>query len=139
MYSAVISVNLMATHKSGEKLITDEYEKLITYNKLPFYKYVYFDVHLECANQKFEKVNPLIEKLSPQLTNFSFFLKNTDTQKVLSTQKGVFRTNCLDCLDRTNLVMTKLAAVVLQLQFDLLGLDLQKVPFLTRISPVLAL
>ena len=115
MYSAVISVNLMATHKSGEKLITDEYEKLITYNKLPFYKYVYFDVHHECANQKFEKVNPLIEKLSPQLTNFSFFLKNTDTQKVLSTQKGVFRTNCLDCLDRTNLVMTKLAAVVLQL------------------------
>jgi hypothetical protein len=53
----------MAVNKSDEKCITDEYEKLIKHNKLDFYKYVYFDFHKECHNQKFEKVNPLIKSL----------------------------------------------------------------------------
>jgi hypothetical protein len=32
---------------------------------------------------------------------------------VAGMQKGVFRTNCLDCLDRTNLVQSKVAYEVL--------------------------
>ena len=63
VYTRIISVNLMAVNKSDEKCITDEYEKLIKHNKLDFYKYVYFDFHKECHNQKFEKVNPLIKSL----------------------------------------------------------------------------
>ena len=49
-YQTIISVNLMARDKSGERIITDEYEKLIKNNQLDFYKYVYFDVHKECKN-----------------------------------------------------------------------------------------
>lgn len=55
----------MARDKSGERIITDEYEKIIKNNELDFYKYVYFDVHKECKNQRFEKVNPLIDLLNP--------------------------------------------------------------------------
>ena len=29
----------MATNKSGEKIITDEYEKILKHNDLSFYKY----------------------------------------------------------------------------------------------------
>lgn len=35
---------------------------------------------------------------------------------VLSQQEGIFRTNCIDCLDRTNVVQSLIAKVVLQNQ-----------------------
>ena len=34
------------------------------------------------------------------------------------TQDGVFRTNCIDCLDRTNVVQSLLARKSLQEQFQ---------------------
>lgn len=39
---------------------------------------------------------------------------NTENDvKIISTQKGVFRNNCVDCLDRTNVVQTVLARQML--------------------------
>ena len=35
---------------------------------------------------------------------------------VLNSQTGVFRTNCIDCLDRTNVVQSLLAKRMLQIQ-----------------------
>lgn len=35
---------------------------------------------------------------------------------VLSQQEGVFRTNCIDCLDRTNVVQGLLARIILETQ-----------------------
>ncbi len=37
---------------------------------------------------------------------------------VMSLQDGVFRTNCIDCLDRTNVVQSLLARRNLQEQFQ---------------------
>ena len=36
----------------------------------------------------------------------------------VSTQKGVFRTNCIDCLDRTNVVQSLLSKRSLQQQLE---------------------
>ena len=55
-YQNIISINLMATNKSGEKVITDEYEKILKHNDFSFYKYIYifrydyFDFHKKCHN-----------------------------------------------------------------------------------------
>jgi hypothetical protein len=38
---------------------------------------------------------------------------NNSSVKILSLQKGVFRSNCIDCLDRTNVVQTVFARQVL--------------------------
>jgi len=46
---------------------------------------------------------------------FSYFMSQDTSTK--SVQSGVFRTNCVDCLDRTNVVQSMLAARVLQQQF----------------------
>jgi hypothetical protein len=35
---------------------------------------------------------------------------------MLSQQEGIFRTNCIDCLDRTNVVQGLVAKIVLQNQ-----------------------
>ncbi|ESO85125.1 hypothetical protein LOTGIDRAFT_130995, partial [Lottia gigantea] len=37
-------------------------------------------------------------------------------------QRGVFRVNCIDCLDRTNVVQTAIARIVMETQFRKLGL-----------------
>lgn len=38
------------------------------------------------------------------IKNFGFYMEDLKTHKVLSVQHGVFRVNCMDCLDRTNFV-----------------------------------
>ena len=44
-----------------------------------------------------------------------------DAHGVVCTQKGVFRVNCIDCLDRTNVVQTAIARWVLVNQLTKLG------------------
>jgi hypothetical protein len=48
---------------------------------------------------------------------FSYFVMKKDGS-VISQQEGVFRTNCMDCLDRTNVVQNLLARVSLQHQLE---------------------
>lgn len=45
---------------------------------------------------------------------------------MVKTQKGVVRTNCLDCLDRTNYVQTKVAIHTLELILKTLGISIHK-------------
>jgi phosphatidylinositol 4-phosphatase len=40
----------------------------------------------------------------------------------MSQQRGVFRVNCIDCLDRTNVVQSALARAVLESQLETLAL-----------------
>lgn len=50
---------------------------------------------------------------------FQFFFRYFAISKdgnVLSQQEGVFRTNCIDCLDRTNVVQGLLARIILETQ-----------------------
>ncbi len=46
-------------------------------------------------------------------------------EDVLSTQKGVFRVNCIDCLDRTNVVQSAFARYVLGRQLGAVALLVQ--------------
>lgn len=43
------------------------------------------------------------------------------------TQKGIVRTNCLDCLDRTNFFMTKVSAMLFDFMMKHLDVDLNQV------------
>ena len=52
------------------------------------------------------------------------FLRQIFKRQVLMSlnfQTGVFRVNCIDCLDRTNVVQSMLARVVLETQLVKLG------------------
>lgn len=46
---------------------------------------------------------------------FSYFAK-TKNDEFQSQQTGVFRTNCIDCLDRTNVVQSLFAKRILEKQ-----------------------
>ena len=63
-----------------------------------------FDFHDKCKTS-YDNVSELIGMLSPELERMGLFHRDS-TGKVISTQIGTVRTNCLDCLDRTNLVQS---------------------------------
>lgn len=58
---------------------------------------------------------------------FSYYSENLSEKCVMTTQKGVFRTNCLDCLDRTNLVQSKIAYEILGAVLSKCGFDLPSI------------
>ena len=83
-----------------------------------------WDFHHECKGMKFENVSKLITLIGKgEWDHIGYFQANVVTASingqrkqqwsVLKQQKGVFRTNCIDCLDRTNVVQAAFAQHVL--------------------------
>ena len=114
-YHRVICVNLMSAKKKSEQSLTEQFEQLIQESQINGVKYEFFDFHYACKAQKYENVDSLIEKLASVVENSRFFAaKVKQDPHLIFVQQGVLRVNCLDCLDRTNLVQTKFAALMLQ-------------------------
>uniref|UniRef100_A0A0N5AB61 SAC domain-containing protein n=1 Tax=Syphacia muris TaxID=451379 RepID=A0A0N5AB61_9BILA len=80
-----------------------------------------FDFHFYCRALRFQKVELLISALNEQLRSISFCWVDK-TNKMVCEQTGVIRTNCVDCLDRTNVVQGAIAHAVCLLQLQKLGL-----------------
>lgn len=68
----------------------------------------------------FENVSILVNALTTVLADMSYCW--CDKQGTICMQKGIFRVNCIDCLDRTNVVQTALGKAVMEMQFSKLGL-----------------
>lgn len=97
--------------------------------------YLYFDFHHECKGLRFDRISLLVEKLATALEDMSWYHSvnpdsstyallqpnSADTQ-VLTKQTGVVRTNCMDCLDRTNVAQAALARWVLNRQLRKVGI-----------------
>ena len=47
------------------------------------------------------------------LRRYQYFLMSNNDGTILKLQRGVMRTNCMDCLDRTNVVQSVVARAVL--------------------------
>lgn len=110
-HKRVLCINLMHKTKS-EQILTEAFENLIQKNNLENVRYEFFDFHAACKGQKFENLEFLTSKLTDIVENFKFFAEQIKKdQKILLQQEGTVRINCLDCLDRTNVVMTKMAAI----------------------------
>ncbi|OQR96909.1 phosphatidylinositide phosphatase SAC1 [Thraustotheca clavata] len=70
--------------------------------------YVWFDFHHECRNMKWSNLSKLMDQVGDCFSKYNWFEADRDG-RVLKKQKGVFRVNCMDNLDRTNVVMSLLA------------------------------
>lgn len=84
-------------------------------------EYAEFDFHKEArVAGGIESVRDLIRRdrnLGGKLEDFGYCLLGTgeksEVPSLIHTQEGVFRTNCLDCLDRTNVVQDILSLLAL--------------------------
>ena len=79
-----------------------------------------FDVHRECKGMKYENIKKLIDSLELFLNRAGYYWSGTDG--LLISQKAVVRTNCMDCLDRTNVVQCAIARYMMNIQLLKLGL-----------------
>lgn len=75
-------------------------------------RYESFDFHAECRRLRWDRLNMLLDRLTHELEQMGYFLLLEDGTLLLA-QDGVFRTNCIDCLDRTNVVQSMIAKRVL--------------------------
>lgn len=69
---------------------------------------------------RFENVSALIEALGPEIVKMGFHWR--DAKGPICNQNAVFRVNCMDCLDRTNVVQTAIGRAVLESQLVKVGL-----------------
>ncbi|XP_055807678.1 phosphoinositide phosphatase SAC8 [Solanum dulcamara] len=116
-YGNVIAVDL--TNKQGDEgLLSAAYATEI--QKLSSVRYVSFDFHHCCGGSNFDNIQLLYDQISEDFEKNGYFLIDTE-EKILLEQRGVVRSNCIDCLDRTNVTQSYLARKSLDCQLQRLG------------------
>lgn len=128
-YQRVLCVNLLCLDKRGEDDLTYGFEKLVKDTNYKELRYEFFDVHCAAKGQKFEHCNYLVtQKVQGIIRGFGFYQEDmTGAGTVNSLQNGIIRVNCLDNLDRTNLIQSKIAYQALNSMLDKLGFDVKKI------------
>ncbi|CCA69257.1 related to SAC1-recessive suppressor of secretory defect [Serendipita indica DSM 11827] len=114
-YGPVSCVNL-AEQTGKEGPITDAFRETMNGLGLQGAKYNEWDFHRECRGMRYENISKLIHKLERTFEQQGFYWTSGST--ILARQKGVFRVNCIDCLDRTNVVQSAFARHVLATQLE---------------------
>ena len=127
-YNLIYFINLLNQTKKGEALIISNFEKQIKFRKSnKSFRYYYFDMQNECPRDDYSKIDYLMQNLEIPLNIFQFFSEDLNTHEILKHQKGTTRTNCLDCLDRTNVIQTRISWLVLQKMLYYLNLNVQDI------------
>jgi len=126
-YEKILGINLMNVNKPGEQIITQSYESQIKLNKLKSVRYIFFDFQNECKHDNYDQIDNMLDNLNVVFNIFKFFCQNINTKEIPKEQVGIVRTNCLDCLDRTNVIQTRVAWRMLELQLTFLNINTEGV------------
>lgn len=77
-------------------------------------QFEWFEFHSACRGMKFENVSILVHLMTPFVVASGY--TTLDHSKRTTSQSGIIRTNCMDCLDRTNVVQSAIGQYVLTQQ-----------------------
>uniref|UniRef100_A0A8C7TMA0 SAC domain-containing protein n=1 Tax=Oncorhynchus mykiss TaxID=8022 RepID=A0A8C7TMA0_ONCMY len=119
IYGKQTILNLV-NQKGSEKPLEQAFAKMVSGMENGMIKYVAFDFHKECSRMRWDRLNILVDNVAETQDEYSYFMVDTEG-KVLSQQKGTFRSNCMDCLDRTNVIQSMLARRSIQSQLQRMG------------------
>ncbi|XP_074527766.1 synaptojanin-1 isoform X3 [Halichoeres trimaculatus] len=122
LYGKQVIINLLGS-KEGEHMLSKAFQSHLKASEhASSVKMVNFDYH---ANVRGGKADKLHSVLKPYLSKFieecGFFYYSGETG-ITRSQGGTIRTNCLDCLDRTNSVQAFFALEMLPKQLEEMGL-----------------
>ena len=134
---SIVFVNLI-DKKKDQGLLGDAFErallKLEEEDKeaglrpdLPELEHVWFDFHHECRNMQWQNLDKLLAEVDDAFVDHGYFHLGPDGD-VVGLQDGVIRTNCMDCLDRTNVVQSIIARRSLLVQLHAVGQTEVKIP-----------
>lgn len=144
-YGDIFVVNLLSEEKPQEVQITNQYMYHIDHsdlNKKPeksnvvesaehlHLRHVNYDFHAQTRGPNgYEAASGIRKWIESSAIAFEYFLCEETReiiqrdgkdhvvfgQNVILNQAGIFRTNCLDCLDRTNLVQTIISQMAIEI------------------------
>ncbi|RMZ82968.1 hypothetical protein DV737_g1831, partial [Chaetothyriales sp. CBS 132003] len=117
-------VRTLVSSPPGSALADGKNDALQTFDRL---HYVYFDFHHETKGLRWHRAELLLNDLSAGLRKGQYFrgvemLGDPGRLEMRTQQTAVVRTNCMDCLDRTNVVQSMLGRWALAQQFSDLGI-----------------
>jgi phosphatidylinositol-bisphosphatase len=123
-YGRLVICNLLGTSligsKEGEAMLSNEYQKHHEKSGHLDVPHIVFDYHLECRGGNQINLSKLKERIDKCCKHFGLFYASGD--EIVKEQYGVIRTNCIDCLDRTNSVQTFIGLDILHEQIKIIGL-----------------
>jgi len=128
-YRQVVCVSLVNLHGS-EGVLADAFQRHLALDSPRdcvdsqsedcLVRLIAFDFHEHCAGKEYERgLTSLMTLLKKDIHKFGVFVSSNDdctAEHGVNTQRGVFRVNCVDCLDRTNVVQSAVARVALGMQ-----------------------
>ncbi|GAA89592.1 SacI domain and endonuclease/exonuclease/phosphatase family protein [Aspergillus luchuensis IFO 4308] len=141
-YGAIHVVNLLSELKPGEYSLTTRFRNHLQNSPLnkhssdhTLLQVTEFDFHAEARGPLGYGASAQIrQEIFDSLQGFAYFQSGeigpvalydkhhaSRNAPVILQQEGVFRTNCLDCLDRTNLVQTIISSMALEIFFSQQG------------------
>uniref|UniRef100_A0A7N0VES1 SAC domain-containing protein n=1 Tax=Kalanchoe fedtschenkoi TaxID=63787 RepID=A0A7N0VES1_KALFE len=116
-YGDTIVVDLTDQH-GDEGQLSSAYAAEV--KRLPNVRYVRFDFHQACGNSGLENLQLLYNEISEDFEKQGYFLMDPDGNTI-KDQIGIVRSNCIDCLDRTNVTQAYLAQKSLNMQLQSIG------------------
>ncbi|KAI0179179.1 SacI homology domain-containing protein [Hypoxylon sp. FL1284] len=126
-YGSIQLVNLVEKH-GVEAIVGNEYEKATkklneqqVESSQPI-AFEWFDFHSACRGMKFENVSLLLDTLGRKIEKTGSTVEKKG--QLERKQDGVLRTNCMDCLDRTNVCQSSFGKFMLDLQLKEEGFDM---------------
>lgn len=133
LYGKQIVVNLLGS-KEGEHMLSKAFQSHLKASEhVSDIHMVSFDYHQMVKGGKAEKLHSVLKPQVQKFLDYGFFY--FDGSAVQRCQSGTVRTNCLDCLDRTNSVQAFLGLEMLAKQLEALGLA-EKPQLVTRFQEV---
>lgn len=107
---------LSEAYRNSVRTLTPEFGQSLKYRE--------FDFAAIIQRDKYERLEELAGPMREVLLEFGFNVFDSSLDVIIQRQYGVPRTNCLDCLDRTNVVQTLFAKLHLQNLLNQLGINL---------------
>ncbi|XP_033492934.1 synaptojanin-1 isoform X6 [Epinephelus lanceolatus] len=118
LYGKQVIINLLGS-KEGEHMLSKAFQSHLKASEhATAVKMVNFDYHQNVKGGKADKLHSVLKPyLSKFLEECGFFYYSGE-MGIAKTQGGTIRTNCLDCLDRTNSVQAFFALEMLPKQLE---------------------
>ncbi|KAF2291694.1 hypothetical protein GH714_028211 [Hevea brasiliensis] len=118
-YGFVLAVDLVNKH-GGEGRLSEKFASAMQHIISDDVRYLHFDFHKICGHIHFERLSILYDQIADFLEKSGYLFLNEKDEKI-KEQIGVVRTNCIDCLDRTNVTQSMIGRRMLEIQLRRIG------------------
>lgn len=121
-YGPVTAISLI-DNAGSEAMLFGAYKAAVDLMASPRLHFVPWEFHKKTKGMKYEKVDhELLPSIDSDLDAYSYFYTKDGTRLAITKrQRGIVRTNCIDSLDRTNVVQSVIAHRVMDAALKVMG------------------